>query len=52
MFQNFTKFMLEMTSLFSLNFGALNIAPNFHAILKWFGYLYFELFVTFINFEN
>jgi hypothetical protein len=44
--------MLEMTSLFFFNFGALNIAPNFHAILKWFGYLYFELFVTFINFEN
>jgi hypothetical protein len=52
MFQNFTKFMLQWTSLFSLNFGAPNIAPKFHAILKWFGYFYFELFVTFINFGD
>jgi hypothetical protein len=41
--------MLQRTSLFSLDFGAPNIALNFHAILKWFGCLYFELFVTFIN---
>jgi hypothetical protein len=33
-------------------FGALQIPPNFDAILKWVGYRYFEILMTFINFED
>ncbi len=40
-----------MNFTFSFNYGVPKSPPKFHVILKWFGYPYFELLMTFFNFR-